>query len=561
MTAETPLPQKFGRYVLREAIASGGMAEVFRATLPGFGGFEKQVAIKRMYRQFSEDGTFVEMLTDEAKIVSQLNHPNIAQIIDFSQVDDDYYIALEYVAGVDLFRLLQRQFERGENLPVALTVHIVGELCSALDYAHARQTRAGDHLAIVHRDVSPQNVLVGFQGEVKLTDFGIAKAAYRYTQTQSGTVKGKLYYMSPEQARGEAIDHRSDLFAVGILLFELLCTRPMYTESDSDELLVKVRSGELQWPEARRSELPQPLLEVVDRALSADPSARFQTGRELRTHLLAAARSVGLLADRESLGAYLRDLYQVSDKRPPTLQLAHDPTTPHWSDSQPNGTAVSTEQVEQELKALEAEADGTAPPPTELVPPVREEPDLATSMLDLAEIAAMLGTEPPETALAITRPSPEELLGLEEGDPTDLGHVQPTLDGPKQPTTGSRKVRIPSTVMPHVEPSVGVAASTEVPAKSSTMVDSNPPTEPLEPPTGEELNATQIHFLEEGTTRRPPKKSTSSPARRARAPSGAQRVAPPPSDPPASWQLIAVTAAVWAGVVTLSMYSLLLLIR
>ena len=284
--------------------------------MPGFGGFEKPVAIKRMYAHFGSDRKFVEMLTDEAKIVSQLGHPNVVQILDVGETDGAYYIALEYIDGVDVFRLLQRLHDNQMDLPIEMAIYIAGELASALDYAHARRAADGTPLGIIHRDISPQNVLLSHLGEVKLTDFGIAKAAYRFTHTQAGVVKGKLYYMSPEHARGETLDHRSDLFSAGILLYEMLCTTPLYDEDDHGRLLSRVGRADYHWPPERSGRVPPPLRAVADRALSAKPQDRYQTGRELHSALVAVGRKLGLFCDRETLSVWLRELYERADDRP-----------------------------------------------------------------------------------------------------------------------------------------------------------------------------------------------------------------------------------------------------
>ncbi|MBI5609410.1 MAG: serine/threonine protein kinase, partial [Deltaproteobacteria bacterium] len=318
---EPRLPQNFGRYILRERVGRGGMAEVFRASLPGFGGFEKPVAIKRMFREFSHDASFVEMLNDEAKIVSQLAHPNIVQILDVGRVGDEYYIAFEYLEGVDLFSVLQRHHEEQRDLPAGLACYIVAELCSALDYAHSRHTADGKPLGIIHRDVSPQNVLLSLVGEVKLTDFGIAKAAYRYTQTQAGLIKGKIYYMSPEQVLGQELDHRSDLFAAGILLFECLTTRPLYDEPDQKRLLDRVSRAQMTWPTDKVGRVPPALRQVVEKALQARPADRYATGKEMRAALTTAAHDLGLRWEREQLGAYLRQMYSVAEDRPPDVRV------------------------------------------------------------------------------------------------------------------------------------------------------------------------------------------------------------------------------------------------
>ncbi len=332
MTRNPPLPLAFGRYILRERIAAGGMAEVYRAGLPGFGGFERSVAIKRMFRHLADDASFVSMLADEARIASQLSHPNISSVLDFGQQGEDWFLAYELVDGVDLFRLLQRQFETGRDLPIGLALFIVAELASALDFAHARRAPDGSPLQIIHRDVSPQNVLIGYQGEVKLTDFGIAKAAARRTQTAVGQIKGKLYYMSPEAARGDPLDHRADLFSAGILLFELLCTRPLYDVPNPRGLLDTVARAEVRWPADKAARIPAALLAVAERALARHPDGRFQTGRELREALLAVGYDMHTRADRDELGAWVRRLFGVGDDRPLRPDGTEmDSDADHWS--------------------------------------------------------------------------------------------------------------------------------------------------------------------------------------------------------------------------------------
>lgn len=401
------LPQTFGRYILRERVGQGGMAEVFRASLPGFGGFDKVVAIKRMFREYAADAQFVEMLTDEAKIVSHLAHPNIVQILDVGQIQGDYYIAFEYVEGVDLFRLLQRHHELQRDMPVALAAFAIAELCSALDYAHARRTNEGTPLAIVHRDVSPQNVLVSLVGEVKLTDFGIAKAAYRYTHTQAGLVKGKVYYMSPEQVLGQPVDHRSDLFAAGILLFEALVTRPLYDEVDQQKLYEKVAAGRYVWPADKASRVPPALRAVVDQALRSDPGARFQSGRAMRDAILRAMRESAVDGDREELGRYLRSMYHVDEGLPVSVVVAAPRLQPpgeteaRWHSSV---ARVPQDDSPAETTMHKVSAAQIAAGASQIAGPTTRRPEpLRTGRVPLPQPGAMVRTLDPDAPPALTR--------------------------------------------------------------------------------------------------------------------------------------------------------------
>ncbi|MGH9337526.1 MAG: serine/threonine-protein kinase [Vicinamibacteria bacterium] len=212
----------YGRYSLLERVATGGMAEVFRAKRKGVEGFEKVVAVKRILPHLSSNKDFVDMFIAEAKMVASLSHPNIVQIFDLGKIDDTYYIAMEFVEGKDLRTILTRARNRGTLPGVDLAALIAGKVGAALEYAHRHRDSDGRELRIVHRDVSPQNILVSDEGEVKLVDFGIAKAATKASHTDSGSLRGKLLYMSPEQAWGRALDKRSDLFALGAVFFEIL---------------------------------------------------------------------------------------------------------------------------------------------------------------------------------------------------------------------------------------------------------------------------------------------------------------------------------------------------
>jgi len=251
------------------------MAEVYVAKAKGIGGFEKLVAIKVIHPRFSEDDHFVQMLVEEAKISVQLSHVNIAQTFDLGCIDDTYYIAMEYIEGADAYRVTHRAKDRKLALPIDICIYIASEICNGLGYAHRKRDPEGRSMGIVHRDISPQNVLMSFAGEVKLVDFGIAKAALRGGQTEVGVIKGKYYYMSPEQAWGDPVDARSDLFSAGIVLHELLCGDMVYQENNVPALLDKVRKAEIDSPRARRPDVTPQLEAVLMKALAKDPEDRY----------------------------------------------------------------------------------------------------------------------------------------------------------------------------------------------------------------------------------------------------------------------------------------------
>ncbi len=264
----------FGKYELGDRLASGGMAEVFRAFVRGREGFVKEVCIKRILPHFSDDAEFVEMFVAEARVAAQLHHANIVQIFDFDVVDGQYYIAMELVDGVDLRRILHRARAAGTITPVDVAVFVAAEMLKGLSYAHTRRWE-GRPLGLIHRDVSPHNVLVSRSGEVKIADFGIAKAASRASATRTGVVKGKLPYMAPEQARGAAVDVRADLYATGVVLFEMLAgQRPFVADSDP-ELLAAILQVPAPAIRSRRPEVSEPVAAIVDRLLAKSPDDRF----------------------------------------------------------------------------------------------------------------------------------------------------------------------------------------------------------------------------------------------------------------------------------------------
>jgi serine/threonine-protein kinase len=291
------LPETFGKYVLLERIAAGGMAEVFRAVLRGAAGFEKPVAVKRILPAFGDEPDFVTLFQDEARIASTLAHANIAQVFDFGEVDGVYYLAMELVSGVDLARLVARLRLDGQPMPLPTAAFIVAEAARGLAFAHA--ARAG----LVHRDISPANILVSRAGEVKITDFGIAKAVGKVHKTETGVLMGKLRYMSPEQIDGRPVDGRSDVFSLGVVLYELVAGGPMFPGDPGIKLAELIRSGPVDPPSARNPAVPPELDAIILRALARDVDARTPNAGELARELTAFIRRAAPAFSREDLAA------------------------------------------------------------------------------------------------------------------------------------------------------------------------------------------------------------------------------------------------------------------
>ena len=275
----------FGKYRLVEEIATGGMAKIYLAKTSGFAGFEKFVALKMIHENFSNDNMFAQMLIEEAKLTVQLQHVNIAQTFDLGKIDGKYYFTMEFVKGADLYRIMRNASRAGKPVPSHIAAHVVREVCNGLDYAHNKLDRSGSPLDIIHRDVSPQNVLVSRSGEVKLVDFGIARASKRAQKTQVGVIKGKYYYMSPEQSRGDTLDRRTDIFAAGILLYEMLAGRMLYFHTDVMKLLELVRAANIPPMANERSDIPPELEAIVMKALAKRPRDRFSTAAEMSNEI------------------------------------------------------------------------------------------------------------------------------------------------------------------------------------------------------------------------------------------------------------------------------------
>lgn len=291
--------QQFGRYRLVERIGEGGMAEVFTAVLSGAEGFERVVVIKRLKPHLALNPEAVSQFIDEAKLGSVLTHSNIVTVSDFGKVGDGYYLAQEFVDGRTLAQIAARYLEKyGRTLPAAIVYHVVHEVLVGVAYAHERGDAQGRPLGIVHRDISPSNIMISFEGEVKLLDFGIVKATERVSKTKEGNVKGNVGYMSPEQARGLDVSSRSDLFSLGLVMFELLSGEPFYQGAGAGEILYQAATGPTVDHLARIGTLPSPAPEFLRRVLAMDAAARYPSARVFAQDLTPSATMVkGQLAE------------------------------------------------------------------------------------------------------------------------------------------------------------------------------------------------------------------------------------------------------------------------
>jgi serine/threonine protein kinase len=359
---------------LLERINIGGMAEVFKAKSFGVEGFEKLLAIKRILPNIAEDEDFITMFIDEAKIAVQLNHANIAQIYDLGKIEESYFIALEYVHGKDLRTIWDRHKKRGLLLPIPMSVYVVSRICEGLDYAHRKKDAGGRDLNIVHRDISPQNILISYEGEVKIIDFGIAKAANKASKTQAGILKGKFGYMSPEQVRGMPLDRRSDAFSVGIILYELLTGERLFVGESDFATLEKVRNVEILPPSTYNRKIPDTLEKIVIKALAKAPEDRYQSAYDMQEELQRFLILNKTNFARKDLANYMKRAFKADIERALQRQAEYQAITPEMAEEEAAPTSPGT--VSPRVGAVQPPvARPQTPRPAPQPPPPRPAPD------------------------------------------------------------------------------------------------------------------------------------------------------------------------------------------
>ncbi|WNG60352.1 protein kinase [Archangium gephyra] len=423
-----PIP--FGKYLLLDRINIGGMAEVWRGKMFGAGGFERLVAIKRILPNIAEDDEFISMFIDEAKISVQLNHANIAQIYELGQITNSYFIAMEYIPGRDMRAIFDRCRKKGEPAPVPLVAYMVAKMCEGLDYAHRKKTNQGHDLNIVHRDISPQNILISFEGEVKVIDFGIAKAAGKATKTQAGILKGKFGYMSPEQIRGLPLDRRSDIFAIGVCLYEMLTGERLFVGDSDFSVLEKVRKAEVAPPSTYNRRIPEALEKIVLKALARDVDERYQYANELGDDLQRFLLTSDSIFGRKDLMQYMKSTFAEDVER--EKQRLHE-----YADIKPpEGMLAALEMGFSGVPQVQAPASAPVPVQAPVSPPMP-----ATPSLGGVRRAPTLGAMPKLTAPAPTAPPvPDEeesgaTMVVSSSEYLDEPTTQPGLVGPGRTVT------------------------------------------------------------------------------------------------------------------------------
>ena len=427
----TASPQEFGKYLLLERIAMGGMAEIFRAKKLGAEGFEKELVIKRVLPHYTDDDSFITMFKDEARIASNLNHANICQVFEFDELEGSFYIAMEYIPGRDLKRVNEEGRDRDFPLNIGQVAWIGSQVAAGLHYAHRKEYN-GAPLNIVHRDVTPHNIMVSLGGDVKLMDFGIAKAAARSTRTQAGTVKGKCAYMSPEQARGKDIDGRSDVFALGIVMWETLAHQRLFLGDSEFETLSNVLKKQITPLSEVNPQVPPRLEGIISKALARTREERYDDAAAMERDLLAFFYSE-CDPNKTQLDGYMKYLFDGGLKPD-----AEDEPPPPVPDAMDNADTMAMESINpnaHEGMANSASADmaaravaGVANMSAKLAKPQFGEGDEATTVTGETS-----STPPPPDPLG--GPPPPRPPGLQDpGPPTT------PMPGLAPPTERSRAI-------------------------------------------------------------------------------------------------------------------------
>lgn len=516
-------PTIFGKYLLLERVNVGGMAEVFIAKAFGVEGFERILAIKKILPTMAEDEEFIRMFIDEARISAQLSHANVVHINELGLNDGTYYIAMEYVSGRDLRTLQERYRRRKEIMPIAQAAFIASKVCEGLDYAHRKKDAHGQDLGIIHRDVSPQNILISYEGEVKIIDFGIAKAANRSQKTQAGILKGKFGYMSPEQVRGLPIDRRSDIFAVGVMLYEMLTGEKLFVGESDFSTLEKVRTADVPSPSRFNPNVPPGLEKVVLKALAREVEDRYPWAQDMQEDLMRFLVSGDSIYSSKHLAAFMKEAFAeeisreaekmeryASTPRPEQLEMApggrpsrrqpaQAPGRTFTTHEQPLFTPLEFPRTTTELEELVGGGDKTQIfEPTISTPGPEEPPEdsLEEGKTRVTGTIPMQGEAAPEQPALQARhntlpPLPPEDVHETEQAPNGATVVFRIPTPPPEDESQATRVTPPPTLQPVLGPDEEPPATVSLQPRRGTQPPAAPPPrlvdlEPEPPPEEEE---------------------------------------------------------------------------
>jgi eukaryotic-like serine/threonine-protein kinase len=449
-----------GKYKLVRLIASGGMAEVYLARQAGAAGFEKLVCLKRILPHLARDKQFVEMFLNEARLAARLDHPNIVSIFDLGEANGNYFIAMEFIDGPSLRAASKRALERGERLPIAEIVKIVSMAAAGLHYAHDLAGADGKPLGLVHRDISPDNILVHRNGAAKVVDFGIAKAANSGAFTRTGTLKGKVAYMPPEQLRGDPLDRRADVFALGVVLYEMLAGQRPWAGDSEVSLIGRIMTEDPPPLSTLRPDAPAGMMAVLDRALAKDRQARYASCHDLQADLEALLVSFG----KTITAARISDFAKA---------YAEEVAAPDES------TGAAMEALEAEMNgtgAVRAVTGRRAPipprePPTVVLPgpPPRARSGLAYGIAAFLSVAAMGGAG--GYVVLLRREPPPEPVPVERAAIVELPVRKEETAPPEQPKPAETEPP-PAPAAPNPAPTESAAQD---PPAASPVITPPPP--------------------------------------------------------------------------------------
>jgi len=454
-------------------ISTGGMGEVFLARLEGAHGFDKLCVIKKILSHLAEDAEFTERFVNEARVLVKLSHGNIAQVLDMGLYEQAPYIALEFIDGKDLRRIVARMRDRQLPIPLSFVLFVMTRVLDALAYAHRKVGDDERELSLVHRDVSPQNVLISYEGEVKVIDFGLAKSTLSSAKTNPSIILGKFMYMSPEQARQQKVDRRSDLYAVGLCLYELVCGHSPFEDVPPGELMAAVASPKLAVLNAVEPMCPQPLSEAVMKALEPDPVNRWQTAEEFRSRLQVILNDLDPSAGAESASRFMRDAFSTEYGAERKMLSSLKEAAKNLDDP-PTSTATSETKTDLNAALIPASLfeplPEPAPVPLALEPVIHPEPTPDDAVDDDDEVTQAMSFEPTplsfeptkKTVTAVRRSEKRERERERPDEVDGESHTHPsisvrtrdtdeTLDPVKDREKTNRDALTPSVVLDGVE--------------------------------------------------------------------------------------------------------------
>ena len=450
---------RFGPYVLLEKIATGGMAEVWKARKSGEEGFQKIVAIKKILPHLSDNQEFIEMFIDEAKLAAQLNHNNIIHIYDLGKIGSSYYIAMEYVDGYDLKTIVKRGQEKDHPLGVELSLFIASRLASALDYAHRKRDFNQVEMGLVHRDVSPQNVLISQDGDVKLCDFGIAKAATKASHTQIGALKGKLQYMSPEQASGKPIDRRSDIFAVAAVLFEMLTGRKLFSGDSEMSILEQVREARVTPPSQWNDEVTPEIDAIVAKGLQKDPAQRYQTAGDMAKDIEGVLYSLRPTPTSADLAIYMHRLSAPEPVTAPAHVEAPVVVPPAPIVAPPPPPAVAPVRAATSLTPTGVAMPSWEAPPASVAASAGATPKKRSAALPIVFVLLLIGGIAGGYFYVRSRPAPQT-ADAQTNSAATMAPVSPAVAPPLTPAETGTVLAVPTETTNTNPPAPGTVAPT-----------------------------------------------------------------------------------------------------